>query len=393
MRIAVRQISGSLGGSDVTGTVDIDATTKRPNVRADLVSRHLLLKDFAALTGSKARAESLAAGEPEGPQRTTVSKIQPPANVPHLFPTAHLQVDRMRAVDADVRFHATSIEAGPVPFKQVILHAKLDEGVLRLEPLRFDMAQGLISGDLSIDARAQPPQVHADFHAANVELAQLKSKATNAAPPLDGVLDARAVIDGTGDSVHGVMSDANGRFTIIVPQGDVRAAFAELAGIDVAEGIGLLLKKPDDKAAIRCGVAQFDVKTGTAHAQDLLFDTQNVLIEGEGQIHFASEKLDLTIQGQPKKLRLVRLRAPIEIRGELLEPSFKVKPGHLIEQGAIGAIAGTLLTPLAAIVAFVDPGLAKDQNCAQLLAQAQQRQPTPPTPGRTAQAQPPSTTR
>jgi len=186
------------------------------------------------------------------------------------------------------------------------------------------------------------------------------------------------------------MSDANGRLTVIVPQGDVRAAFAELAGIDVAEGIGLLLKKPDDKAAIRCGVAQFDVKTGTAHAQDLLFDTQNVLIEGEGQIHFASEKLDLTIQGQPKKLRLVRLRAPIEIQGELLKPSFKVKPGHLIEQGAIGAVLGTLLTPLAAIVAFVDPGLAKDQNCAQLLAQAQQRQ---PTPGRTAQAQSPTTTR
>ena len=31
---------------------------------------------------------------------------------------------------------------------------------------------------------------------------------------------------------------------------------------------------------------------------------------------------------------------------------------------------GTLLTPLAAILAFVDPGLAKDQDCSQLLAQA-----------------------
>lgn len=393
MRIAVRDIAGSLGGSDVTGTVDIDATTKRPNVTADLLSRHLLLKDFAALTGSKAKAGSLATGGPGGPQQTTVSKTQPPANVPRLFPTAHLQVDRMLAVDADVHFHATSIEAGPVPFKEVILHAKLDDGVLRLEPLRFDMAQGRVSGDVSIDARARPPQVHADFHATNIELAQLKSKATNAAPPLDGVLDARAVIDGSGDSVHGVMSDANGRFTVIVPQGNIRAAFAELAGVDVAEGIGLLLKKPDDKAAIRCGVAQFDVKTGIAHAQDLLFDTQNVLIEGEGQIQFPSEKLDLTIQGQPKKLRLVRLRAPIEIHGELLKPSFKVKPGHLIEQGAIGAVLGTLLTPLAAIVAFVDPGLAKDQNCAQLIAQAQQGRPTQPAPRRTAQALSPNTTR
>ena len=393
MRIAVRDIAGSLGGSDVTGTIDIDASTKRPNVKADLVSRHLLLKDFVALTGSQAKAASLATAAPGGPQQTTLSTTHPPADVPHLFPTAHLQVDRLRAVDADVRFHATSIDAGPVPFSQVILHAKLDDGVLRLEPLRFDMAQGRISGEVTIDPRAQVPQVHVDFHATNIELAQLKSKAMNAVPPLDGVLDARAVIDGNGDSVHDVMSDANGKLTVIVPRGDVRAAFAELAGVDVAEGIGLLLKKPDDKAAIRCGVLQFDVKTGTAHAQDLLFDTQNVLIEGEGQIHFASEKLDLTIQGQPKKLRLVRLRAPIEIQGELLKPAFKVKPGHLVEQAAIGAVLGTLLTPLAAIVAFVDPGLAKDQNCAQLLAQAQQRQPTQPAPGRTAQTQSPTTTR
>jgi hypothetical protein len=29
-----------------------------------------------------------------------------------------------------------------------------------------------------------------------------------------------------------------------------------------------------------------------------------------------------------------------------------------------------LVTPIAAIVAFVDPGLAKDQNCAALIAEA-----------------------
>ncbi|MBV8144351.1 MAG: AsmA family protein, partial [Gammaproteobacteria bacterium] len=211
--------------------------------------------------------------------------------------------------------------------------------------------------------------------------------------PLDGVLDARAVLEGNGDSVHAVMSDATGTFTAIVPRGDVRAAFAELTGVDVAKGIGLLMKKPDDKAAIRCGVAQFDVRAGTAHAQDLLFDTQNVLIKGEGQINLGNEKLDLTIQGQPKKIRFFRVRAPIEVGGELLKPSFRLKPGPLLAQGAAGAILGTLLTPVGAILAFVDPGLAKNQDCAQLLAQAQQRQPKQPSPSRTAQAQPGETSR
>jgi AsmA family protein len=374
MRIGVRQIAASLGGSDVSGKIDIDASTKRPLVKADLISKHLLLKDFAAITGSKAQTTTLASSQPGS--AAPASKAPSDAAAHRLFPTARLQVDRVRAVDADVDFRASSIEAGTVPFTQVSLHVKLDDSVLTLEPLRFDMAQGRIAGKVHIDARSQPPKVRADFRAEDIQLAQFKGKGANAAPPIDGILDARAVIEGTGDSVHKVMSDASGTLSVIVPQGDVRSAFAELTGVDVAEGIGLLVKKPDDRATIRCGVAQFGVESGTAHVQDIVFDTQNVLIKGGGQIYLGSEKLDMTIQGQPKKIRVVRIRAPVEIKGQLLRPSFTLETGHLLKQGAIGAALGTVLSPVAAILAFVDPGLAKDQNCAQLLAQAQQQPPS-----------------
>ncbi len=385
MRITVRNIDGTLGGSDLTGTVDIDATTKRPTVKANLLSRHMYLKDLLAVTGSRTHAAtSLAAGAPAASAHGSAKPAA--AGTPHLFPTAKLQIDRVRAIDADVHFHAASIEAGTVPFTELLLHAKLQDGVLSLEPVRVDMAQGHLDAAFHIDARTKPPDVRAELRASGIQLAQFKGKGTAAAAPVDGVLDARAVLEGRGDSVHGLMSDANGKLTVIIPGGDVRAAFAELTGVDVAKGIGLLVQGPDAKAPIRCGVAQFDVKTGTAHAQDLLVDTQDVLIKGHGQINLGSEKLDLTLQGQPKKLRLFRLRAPIEIRGELAKPSFGLQPGKLIEQGAAGAVLGALLTPVAAILAFVDPGLAKNQNCTQLLAQAQQRQPAKPPAGRTAQA-------
>jgi uncharacterized protein involved in outer membrane biogenesis len=391
MRIGVRQIAASLGGSDVSGKVDIDASTKRPLVKADLISKHLLLKDFAAITGSKAQTTtSLASSQPGS--AASPGKAQSDAAAHLLFPTARLQIDRVRAIDADVNFRATSIEAGTVPFTQLSLHVKLDDSVLTLEPLRFDMAQGRIAGKVHIDARSKPPKVQADFRAEDIQLAQFKGKGADAAPPIDGLLDARAVIEGTGDSVHNVMSDASGTFSVIVPQGDVRSAFAELTGVDVAEGIGLLVKKPDDRATIRCGVAQFGVETGTAHVQDIVFDTQNVLIKGGGQIYLGSEKLDMTLQGQPKKIRVVRIRAPVEIKGQILKPSFKLETGHLLKQGAIGAALGTVLSPVAAILAFVDPGLAKDQNCAQLLAQAQQ-QPSAPQASRQAAAETAQTNR
>jgi uncharacterized protein involved in outer membrane biogenesis len=375
MHFAVEDIAGSWGGSDVSGSTEIDASTKRPSVRADLLSRHLYLKDFAAVTGSKAEATpaSLDTKRP-GTAKTKTAAPAPSANEPQLFPDAHLQVERLRAVDADLHFRATSIEAGKVPITRLALHVKLADGALTLEPFQFEMPQGRVDGTVHIDTATSPPRVRIESRARDIRLSQFKGAGPDAVPPLDGTLEARAVIEGTGDSVHNLMTDANGSMTFVIPNGDVRAAFAELAGIDVAKGIGLLVEKGNDRMPVRCGVAQFDLTSGVAHAKDIVFDTENVLITGEGQIYLGTEKLDLTIQGEPKKPRLMRLRAPVEVKGMLLKPSFRLEPGHVLKQGTIAAALGALLTPLAAVLAFVDPGLAKDQNCAQLIAQVQQRQ-------------------
>jgi len=75
-----------------------------------------------------------------------------------LFPDAHLATNRIRAMDADLQFSATSIEAGKVPFTHVALHAKLQDGVLALDPVQFEMPQGRLSGTINIDARENIPR-------------------------------------------------------------------------------------------------------------------------------------------------------------------------------------------------------------------------------------------
>ena len=213
----------------------------------------------------------------------------------------------------------------------------------------------------------------------DIQLDQLKGKAPGAQPPLGGVMQARMVINGTGDSVHKVMSDANGKFTLILPNGEVRSAFAELTGINVAKGLGLLLTKGDERATIRCGVAQFDIKDGVMNAQNITFDTENVVIKGKGDINLGPEELNLEVKGDPKKIRFTRLRSPIEVKGHLMTPSVGLDDGDTVKQGAIAAALGTLVPQDAAIIAFVDPGLAKDQNCAQMIAEADNKGPKAPT--------------
>lgn len=394
MRVGVTDIAGKVGESDLQGKLDIDATRKRPFVKGDLVSQRLRMRDLAAsLGGAKPKSgNSLDAKgqtvEAEKQPREPKEKAPPPDPNARLFPDAHLQVDRVRAMDGDVHFRAKSIEAGSLPFKQVALHVKLDNGVLALEPVAFEMPQGHVTGNVKIDARKNVPKVHIDVRVKDIQLDQLKGKGKGKAPdgpaPLGGVMEARAVIDGTGDSVHSVMSNANGMLTAVLPNGEVRSAFAELTGINVAKGVGLLLTNPNDRAEIRCGVAQFNIRDGLMSAENLTFDTQNVLITGKGDIKLGPEELNLQIKGEPKKVRLTRLRTPIEVKGHLLKPSVGVDVGSTVKQGAIAAALGAVVTPVAAVLAFVDPGLAKDQNCAAMLAEAEHKGPPPPQPGVTS---------
>jgi hypothetical protein len=125
-----------------------------------------------------------------------------------------------------------------------------------------------------------------------------------------------------------------------------------------------------DKTGIRCGVANFKAEGGVFAAQDIVIDTEKVLITGKGEIDLGSEDLDLTLNGQPKKFRFFRIKSPIEVGGTLSKPKVGLKPGNTPGQAALATALGVLATPLASVLAFIDPGLAKDADCGALLAEA-----------------------
>ena len=64
------------------------------------------------------------------------------------------------------------------------------------------------------------------------------------------------------------------------------------------------------------------------------------------------------------------MRAPILVRGTLVHPAVSIEARHAVGQTAQALALGVVLTPLAAALAFVDPGLAKDADCASLQEQA-----------------------
>jgi uncharacterized protein involved in outer membrane biogenesis len=362
-RVKVTGLAGTLGDSDIAGNLEVDVTAKRPVVTGELRSRQLLADDVGAFLGGKGAGSLRAPAQSPDQER--------------LFPDTHLQVERIRMADADLRLHADALEVVNLQMQDVALHLRLTDGFLSVDPLQLRLPQGEVSGIVRVDAREGTPFTQADLHLKDIELAQLHARTPQARPPLSGHAQGRIRFAGEGDSVHRTLASAQGTVTLVVPQGEISTAFAELTGIDVAEGLGLLLKGDDAHTPIRCGMANFEVEHGVMQAQTLLIDTQDVRITGRGAIRLGPEEYDLQIRGEPKKPRIGRVRAPILVSGHLLEPKFGVRLEGAAKQGVVAAALGALLSPIAALLAFVDPGLAKDANCAALLSSPPAQQAAP----------------
>ena len=272
----------------------------------------------------------------------------------------------MRQTNAQVDYSARSIVSRDFPLTSLDTHIGLEGGVLNLAPLAFGFTQGKLAGSLKIDARQDVPVTSVD---ARITEVKAENFIKGSDKPLQGTLEARAIVTGRGNSVHKAASTANGTFTAVVPSGGMRHSLAEWTGVNVLTALGLTLAGDNSNTNLRCAVAHFAARDGVLTAQRFVIDTDPVRVDGGGSINLRDETMNLRLQGKPKSFQLVRAHAPITVKGPLASPGIGIDAGPLVAQGALGAALG-ILNPLASLLAFVDPGLAKDAHCGPLLAEA-----------------------
>ncbi len=338
-------LEATSGQSDVHGTVSVDSAGGRPRLSIDLRSDLLRSADLGLRAAGR---------QPAGPHFVLADAA--------LHPTS------LRRDDALVKFRARRFELGRLPLDDVAGVLSIDHGVLTVAPLSAHVFAGALAAHARMDARLDEPAVSVDLKVADVHLEQIPGAETRQ-PLLDGRLSVRAQFKGRGTSLHAVASTADGTLTAAIPHGAIRAALANLAGLDL-RALGLALASNAEETDLRCAVASFRADGGVLNAQRLVVDTDPMLITGTGSINLQSETLNLNFRGNAKKTHLLKLHSPILLRGSFAHPTVGIQKGEAVAEAAVAVALGVIATPLAAILAFVDPGLAKDSDCAALLAAA-----------------------
>jgi uncharacterized protein involved in outer membrane biogenesis len=339
---SITDLAGTVGSSDLHGHLTVDAGQVVPRLGGHLSSRVLNFDDLGPmLRGGKTVSQAGA----------------------YLLPDVALHTERLRQIDGEVDYDAEAIRSRDFPLRGLSTHISVQNGIMRLKPLAFSFSAGKLSGMLAIDARKDVPVTSVDAKVTDIHIEHfIKSEDK----PLSGLVEARAQMQGSGNSVHKAAASANGMFTAVVPQGVMKKSLAEWAGVNVLSALGLSLAGDQSGTALHCAVMHFGARNGVLASQQILFDTDPTRIDGHGTVNLKDETMNVTLQGKPKHFQFLHLNAPITMSGKLASPGLGVDSKAAIAQGAIGAGLG-LLSPFAAILAFIDPGLAKDANCAGLL--------------------------
>jgi uncharacterized protein involved in outer membrane biogenesis len=354
--------AGKVGNSDLEGNLSYDTSQDRGSMKAGLTSKLLDMKDLAGFLGATPAPRKGENASPEQIKKANEEK----ANA-KLIPDVKLDLTRLRATDMDVTLKATRILAPGLPMDNMDVRFNLKSGVLRVDPLDFGMASGQVAGWLVLDGSKDIPHVETDISLTRLSLKQFFAH-TQFEALSNGSLGGRFKIAGDGKSLAEVLGAGNGEVTFVMSGGTVSQLLVDAAGLDVGQAAPLLIGK--DKAAnIRCAVGDFGVSNGILDSKAFVFDTSVSNIAGNAHVSLKDETIDAKIEAEPKSVT-VTAHMPIIITGALKHPTIMLDAKEASGRAAGAAVLSVFLTPLAAIIPFIETGVGKDSDCNGLIEQA-----------------------
>ncbi len=357
----LNKFSGKVGDSDLAGDFNVDVGGTKPFVRADLVSRKLDLDDLGGFIGAPPQT---GAGETaSAAQKKTAEKL---ASQSRVLPDTEIKLDRLRAINADVKLTAKSITGRKLPLDDLKAHMKLENGKVTLQPLNFGVAGGNVISNIVLNTDSDPPQAQADITFKKMSLNKLFPTVKLTGTSI-GLIGGKAKFTGSGNSVAKLLATADGRAGFSMSGGQISNLLLEIVGMDGAEIIKFLFGG-DKTVMVRCMVADFKVTNGLMTTELFVLDTSDTNISGDGSINLKNESIHLTLRPLPKDVSFLSVRSPLFAGGTFKNPTFAPDMKRIAARSGAAILLGTLLTPLAALIPLIETGPGKDSDCGELLA-------------------------
>jgi uncharacterized protein involved in outer membrane biogenesis len=368
-----QDFQGKVGVSDLRGALTYSKGSKRPLLKASLKSKLLDIGDLGPLVKAPPREGSGAPKSAEQEQKSAELKVKD-----RILPDEPFSTGAWTKMDADVTRDAERIQRPDnLPLTAMATHLVLKDGVITLDPLNFGLADGVIKSTVKLDGTQKPMQGVIKADVQGVHLAPLFPTVKSMQDAL-GTMYAHVDLTGRGDSIAALLGTSSGQASLAVGGGQVSSLILELVDLHVPE-IVMLLGKKYEQSQLNCAVSTLNVKDGVADIDSFVIDTETNEIRGDGTVSLKDESVQMEVKPYAKHATLLSLNSPLVIKGKWKKPRGYPEPMHLAAKVG-GAVALGAVAPPLALLALVDTGKGKDQDCGKYLAEAKARGAKPKGP-------------
>jgi len=351
-----KDFQGKVGESDLHGSLTYTSAKPRPKLKGTMTSRQLRLADLGPVVGTPSEEGKKQTGTSERPGK--------------VLPDSPFATDRWNAMDLDLVFTGERIVGSEsLPIDNLNVHAILDNAQLTLSPLRFGVAQGKIDSQVVLDSRTKPLKTQVRGTVEGLKLAALFPKVELMEKSF-GRLDGAIALGASGNSVARMLASSSGEARLYIRDGTFSKQMLDLAALNVGSVVVAKLFGENKEVKLRCAVADFAVNDGIAQTRSVKLSTEEAVVQATGTVDLRNEQMNLSIKPESLQWKFLSLRTPLYVRGTFADPKVGLEPGPLLLRAG-AAVAAVAVAPVAlALLPITVPAAEDDENCAVLLARA-----------------------
>ena len=312
--------SADIGGSNVSGPVEIITTKTQPMVTAKLTASDFDTADFKDNVNGDMTQNSEKGSQDQAKQDDPFP----------IFSSKALPLGALKQVDADISLSAKNSTMFAIPVHNLNLKLLLENGLLKIRPITAELANGSFRADLVINASSQTAKMTANFLADQVELGELLKALSGKAHLDGGKTDVEIAINGQGSTMKELVSTLNGHVSSVTGKGQINYDLS-LAGENLIFNIFKKMnpfKEKQETTSLDCMVARFDIEDGIATIdKGLAYESESLKILGNGTIDLNSEKINILLSSKSTVARF------LQVKGSLGKPEVKVNPVTALQKG------------------------------------------------------------
>ena len=348
-----------VGSSALGGKFEFDSASSPPMLTGQLSGSRLLLADLGPSIGGTL--------EPAASANAGVASRR-------VLPDKKFDLPSLSAMNAHVDVNIAQLDLNTsalAPLSKLQAIVDLKSGVLAITELEAQAPGGKVSGSMLLDGRGDSAKWTGDVDFTGVDVSRWlnvgktpteiqiasKSKVIPAKTPvnyLTGELYAKLKVTGKGRSTAEILGSLDGNVDTLIKNGTISHLLVEAFGLDLAQGMGLLIVG-DDALPMRCARVQMTAKNGLATVDRGVIDNKDTTMLITGNLSLREESLSLTAVAKPKDMSLFTLRSPISITGSLSSPKVGLQGDKLAGKAIASIVLGAIAGP-AALLPFIDLG-------------------------------------